>query len=101
MRAMTKRIFPRSCIPSRMGMLWIEITPKAALTPASSRRRAMAAPTVMVWMGSRMVAQASGNVDVGAGRVRRQRRGQEKDRLRRLLRQAQALEGNALALRER
>src|SRR5688572_27805419 len=95
-RAMTKRILPRSCMASRIGMLWMEITPKAACTPHSSRKRATAAPTVMVFC-SCMVAEASGNVDVGAGGVRGQRRGQEEDRLGRLPRQPQALEGDALA----
>src|SRR5206468_2485232 len=95
-RAITKRIFARSCIASRIGMLWMEITPKAAWTPHSSRKRATAAPTVMVFC-SGMVAEASGNVDVGTRRVRGQRRGQEEDRLCRFARQAQALERDALA----
>ena len=46
-RAETKRIFWRVWNASRMGMLWIEITPKAARTPHCSRKRAASSPTVM------------------------------------------------------
>src|SRR6478752_5381937 len=91
-RAITKRTRPRSCSASRMGMLWMEMTPKAAWTPHVSRKAATAAPTVMVFWVSGMVAEASGYVDVAAGRVRGHGRGEEEDRLRRLLRQAQAAE---------
>src|SRR5438105_3519753 len=46
-RAGTKRIAPRRWIASRIGMLWIETTPKAAFTPTSSRYATMRSPTVM------------------------------------------------------
>src|SRR5437867_7774132 len=93
-RAITKRMRPRWWTASRIGMLWIEITPKAACTPHSSRNAAIAAPTVMgVWL-SGMMGEASGDVDVAAGGVGGHRRGQEEDRLGRLTRQAEALERN-------
>src|SRR4051812_22027842 len=78
-RAITKRTCPRWCSASRIGMLWIEITPKAAFTPQASRKAATAAPTVMVFWVSCMVAEASGYVDVAAGGVRGHRRGEEED----------------------
>ena len=49
---------------SRMGMLWIEITPKAACTPQASRKRVASSPTVMrVWM--KCSCQLSGPVGLG------------------------------------
>ena len=46
-RAITKRTLPRANIASRIGMLWIQITPNAAFTPQCSRNWATAAPTVI------------------------------------------------------
>src|SRR5256885_7061422 len=47
-RAITKRTWPRAFIASRMGMLWMEITPNAACTPQCSRNWATTAPTVIL-----------------------------------------------------
>ena len=46
-RADTKRIFCRRWKASKIGMLWIEITPKAALTPHCSKNRVASSPTVI------------------------------------------------------
>src|SRR5215208_5228911 len=47
-RAGTNRIFPRRWMASRIGMLWIDTTPKAAFTFSPSRILTMASPTVML-----------------------------------------------------
>ena len=44
-RAGTKRIRPCLAIASRIGMLWMEITPNATVTPMSASARAIASPT--------------------------------------------------------
>src|SRR5215207_3589415 len=81
-RAEMKRTAPRCAKASRIGMLWIEITPKAALTPHCSRKAATMAPTVTCAGvdGLCMTGQASRDIDVAARRVGRQGRGQEKTR---------------------
>src|SRR5690349_9542364 len=101
-RAETKRIAPRCAKASRIGMLWIEITPKAALTPHCSRKAATTAPTVTCVGvdGLCMAGQASRNIDVAARRVRREGRGQEKNRARGFGRKPQATQRDVFAVRE-
>src|SRR5690606_26151858 len=72
-----KRITPCSPKASRMGMLWMEMTPNAVLTPHSSRKAAIAAPTVTSVLCLGMTGYSSGNIDMASGRVRRQRSGQK------------------------
>ena len=43
---------------SRIGMLWIEITPKAARTPLASRNAATSSPTVMRGLRSGMAGMS-------------------------------------------
>src|SRR5690606_30603745 len=98
-RAITKRMLPRMAKASRIGMLWMEITPKAALTSHCSRKAAMAAPTVTL-LSLRMTGQTSGNIDVTTRRIGRQGGCEENDGAGRFYRLAQAPQGNLLALRE-
>src|SRR6476661_5974721 len=95
-RAGTKRMLPRSPKASRIGMLWIEMTPNAALTSHCSRKAAMAQPTVILFCLG-MTGNSSRYIDVTAGRIGRQRRGQEYDRARRLFGQAEAAELNVFS----
>src|ERR1700759_2794820 len=97
-RAEMKRIAPRCAKASRIGMLWMEITPNAAFTPHCSRKAATTAPPVTVdcisvltgffvgrregfnlGVGSCMAGMASGDVDVGTRRVGREGRSEEKN----------------------
>src|SRR5207248_3029658 len=106
-RAGTKRMRLCRAIASRIGMLWIEITPKAVVTPISARAWAIKSPT-----GSASVANpgvraarviplalhvprcAAGNLELRAGDEAGRRRAQERDRARDLLRRAQPLHRN-------
>src|SRR3954471_10224921 len=92
---------------SRIGMLWIEITPKMVVTPSSARACAMRSPT-----GSSSVAVAAAilatagfilpslhvtrhaarDFELGTGDEARRRRYQERDRARHLVGLAQALQ---------
>src|SRR5690348_14233003 len=98
-RAEMKRIAPRCAKASRIGMLWIEITPKAALTPHCSRKAATTAPTVTVLVLC-MAGMASGDVDVGTRRVRSEGRSEEKNGARGFDWQTEPAHGDVLALGE-
>src|ERR1700749_3100955 len=76
---------------SRIGMLWIEMTPNAVRTPHCSRNAAISSPTVVVLD---MSGKASGNIDMTAGRVGRQRRSKIKERLRGFFGKTEAAQRN-------
>src|SRR5215475_14122875 len=64
-RAVTKRIRPARWNASRIGMLWMLITPKAVVTPQFERNVAIRSPTVP--RTSDMVRLSAGYVEHGAG----------------------------------
>src|SRR5688500_7593964 len=100
-RAGTKRIAPRCAKASRIGMLWIEMTPKAAFTLHCSRKAATTAPTVTVGLLlSGMAGMASGDVEMAARGVGRQGRSEKKDRACGFHRKTQATQRNVFVLRE-
>src|SRR5437764_8076857 len=74
-RAVTKRIRPERWNASRMGILWMLITPKAVVTLQLSRNALTRSPTVP--RGSDMIRLSSGDVERRAGNERGQRRCQE------------------------
>src|SRR5471032_768994 len=76
---------------SRIGMLWIEITPKAVRTSHCSRKAAITSPTVVVLD---MTCKSSGNIDMAPRRIGRQVRGQIKECLRRFFRTSEAAKRN-------
>src|SRR6185369_3029437 len=86
-------MLPRELIASRIGMLWIEITPNAVLTPHCSRKAAISSPTVVLLD---MTCNASGDIDMASRRVRRQGCSEIKERLCGLFRTAEAAERNVL-----
>src|SRR6476661_2113608 len=99
-RAEMKRMAPRCANASRIGMLWIEMTPNAALTPHCSRKAATTAPTVTVLLGLCMAGMASGDVDVGTRRVGSEGRSEKENRASGFDRKSQATQRNVFALRE-
>ena len=87
---------PRCAIASRIGMLWIEITPNAVLARRIARERRRSVRRR--WFVLDMACNASRNIDVAAGRVRRQRRSQKKSAAR-LLRDARSGRAECVFLR--
>src|SRR5471032_345870 len=82
---------------SRIGMLWIEITPKAVRTSHCSRKAAITSPTVVVLD---MTSKTSGNIDMASCRIRRQVRGQIKECLRRFFGTSEAAKRNVFLARQ-
>src|SRR5262245_50719177 len=91
-RAGTKRMRLRRANASRIGMLWIEITPNAVVTPHASRNAAVRSPTVavsvLVWSGK--TRYSAGDLERCAGDEACGGRGEKRDRVRRLLRASEA-----------
>src|SRR5215469_15890349 len=91
----TKRTLLRRANASRIGMLWMLITPNAVLTPHLSRKAAVTSPTVSL---SGMAVRSSGDLECCARGVGGERRGEEQDRARRLFRIPEAAERNSALL---
>src|SRR5262245_54801344 len=101
-RAGTKRTRLRRAKASRIGMLWMEITPNAVETPASSRKAATRSPTVAVVVGavSGKTGYSAGDLEGCAGDVGGGRRGEERDGVRGFLGAAEAPDDDAAVARE-
>src|SRR5262245_10244956 len=101
LREGTKRMRPCRAMASRIGMLWIEITPKTVVTPISASACAITSPAgsaIATTSGCRAVAtgvifvvpsyvarDAARNLERSAGNETRGRRAQERDSARHLL----------------
>src|ERR1700677_688681 len=84
-------MLPRLLIASRIGMLWIEITPNVVRTPHCSRKAAISSPTVVLLD---MSCIASRDIDMTACRVGREVGSQIKECLRGLFGTAEAAKRN-------
>src|SRR5471030_2079480 len=82
---------------SRIGMLWIEITPKAVRTSHCSRKAAITSPTVVMLD---MTCKTSGNIDMTPRRIGRQVRSQIKECLRRFFGTSEAAKRNVFLARQ-
>src|SRR5580693_5375920 len=96
-RAGTQRMTPRRMIASRIGMLWMLITPKAARTPAASRNAAMTSPAIT---RSDIVTETTRNFYDRTGHEAAQRGSKKSDGGRDLFGAADPAERNAALLRE-
>src|SRR5882757_7027345 len=107
LRAGTKRMRLWRAMASRIGMLWIEITPNTVLTPISASAWATRSPTGSLiatgcGMGAASVIRESSdmprcaarNLELRAGDEARDRRAQKGDGARDLVGLAQALHWN-------
>src|SRR5262249_22335038 len=112
-RAGTKRMRPWRAIASRIGMLWMEITPNTVLTPISASAWAITSPTGPVTAAScisdcaavvmpmlHVPRDAAGDFKLRAGDETGDRRAQEGDGPRHLLGLAQPLQRNLLRARD-